>query len=117
MKFYYTKFKDIFVQSTISSLGKNPGEFMVESPTIPTKEELEKAYITFLNNRSIQKNNKRLADLRAKRDELLNQSDWTQFTDSPLSIELKVQWKEYRQQLRDLPESDKTSWPTPPPIK
>ena len=117
MKFYYTKVKDAFIQSTISSLGKNPGEFMIESPAIPTKEELEKAYVVFLNNKSIQKNNKRLADIRAERDELLTQSDWTQFTDSPLSTELKAQWKEYRQQLRDLPESGKTSWPTPPPTK
>ena len=57
--------------------------------------------------------------LRIKRDELLAQSDYTQMPDVPLSN--KDLWDNYRQQLRDLPEThanitslDEVTWPTPP---
>ena len=41
--------------------------------------------------------------LRGRRTMLLQQSDWTQFADSPLSDSKKLEWATYRQQLRDLP--------------
>ena len=40
--------------------------------------------------------------LRAKRDVLLAETDWTQANDSPLSDSKKAEWKTYRQTLRDL---------------
>ena len=43
-----------------------------------------------------------LFEIREKRDELLLQSDWTQFNDSPLSDAKKEEWKVYRQALRDI---------------
>ena len=56
--------------------------------------------------------------LRHYRDILLRESDWTQFTDSPLSESKKNEWKIYRQSLRDLPatESDpeNATFPTKP---
>ena len=56
--------------------------------------------------------------LRHMRDVLLRESDWTQFTDSPLSDSKKTEWKTYRQSLRDLPatESDpeNVTFPTAP---
>ena len=56
--------------------------------------------------------------LRHLRDILLRQSDWTQFTDSPLTDSKKNEWKTYRQSLRDLPatESDpeNATFPTKP---
>lgn len=56
--------------------------------------------------------------LRHYRDTLLRESDWTQFTDSPLSESKKTEWKTYRQNLRDLPvtESDpeNATFPTKP---
>ena len=52
------------------------------------------------------------------RDILLKESDWTQFTDSPLTDSKKPEWKTYRQSLRDLPatESDpeNATFPTKP---
>ena len=58
------------------------------------------------------------SQLRAKRNELLKASDWTQGADSPLSDEQKGEWKTYRQQLRDLPKKyDHPVWckyPTSP---
>ena len=68
-----------------------------------------------------------ISALRHMRDILLKESDWTQFTDSPLTDSKKTEWKTYRQALRDLPATaspsldsnydlDLTSvtWPTEP---
>lgn len=58
-----------------------------------------------------------LNDLRAQRDVLLAQTDWTQLADVPLSDDLKQQYKVYRQALRDLPETatyDNLVWPEKP---
>ena len=56
--------------------------------------------------------------LRHYRDTLLRESDWTQFTDSPLTDSKKTEWKTYRQSLRDIPatESDpeNATFPTKP---
>jgi hypothetical protein len=41
--------------------------------------------------------------MRAWRDDLLRQSDWTQMPDSPLSDSKKQEWATYRQALRDFP--------------
>ena len=63
----------------------------------------------------------RLGAVRVERNSLLNQSDWTQAVDSPLTAEKKTEWATYRQQLRDLPSTLTTqedinnlTWPTPP---
>ena len=46
-----------------------------------------------------------VAPLRAKtyRDALLQQSDWTQLPDAPLSEEKKIEWTNYRVSLRNVP--------------
>jgi hypothetical protein len=41
--------------------------------------------------------------VRAARDWLLQQSDWTQAADSPLSDSVKAEWATYRQACRDMP--------------
>ena len=46
---------------------------------------------------------------RMTRNQLLIESDWTQFNDSPLTGEVKTSWATYRQALRDLPEAE--GWP------
>jgi hypothetical protein len=71
-----------------------------------TEEELEidtrNAIITLRNGRNI----------------LLEKSDWSQISDSPLSKEKVEEWKLYRQSLRDLPAQPgfpwDVVWPTPP---
>jgi len=56
--------------------------------------------------------------VRANRNALLAQSDWTQLSDAPLTTEQKAAWAEYRQALRDLPETyttpDEVVYPTLP---
>jgi len=54
-------------------------------------------------------------DLRQKRDLALSKSDWTQVSDAPAN---QAAWSEYRQKLRDLPQTtnDPTNvaWPDKP---
>ena len=64
---------------------------------------------------------------RKKRSLRLDDSDWTQGNDSPLSSSKKTEWATYRQTLRDLPstkdaatrkamskDEDHSDWPTKP---
>ena len=44
-----------------------------------------------------------MEEVRSRRDNRLQMSDWTQFNDSPLSDSKKTEWATYRQELRDLP--------------
>lgn len=41
-------------------------------------------------------------EIRAKRDKLLAETDWTQVTDTALTKEKQEKYKEYRQKLRDI---------------
>lgn len=59
--------------------------------------------------------------LREERTRLLEECDWTQFPDSPLSDSKKAEWATYRTQLRNLPSNYTNSdditdvtWPTKP---
>ena len=47
----------------------------------------------------------RLTKLRFWRDEFLQECDWTQQPDIPMSDELRAGWATYRQALRDFPET------------
>lgn len=56
--------------------------------------------------------------IRAERDKLLRDSDWTQMPDAPLDTETRAAWASYRQALRDLPETTTDpaaiEWPAAP---
>lgn len=59
--------------------------------------------------------------VRGQRNTLLNESDWTQVADSPLTDSKKAEWVTYRQTLRDLPSAQSSvtdianiTWPTEP---
>lgn len=49
-------------------------------------------------------------DVRDQRNTKLDDSDWTQIADSPLSDADKTLWQTYRQELRDI--TDQTGFPT-----
>jgi|TARA_B100000035_G_scaffold181571_1_gene154945 hypothetical protein len=60
---------------------------------------------------------KKLDEIRAIKNDMLSQSDWTQAADQ--SEELKAEWATYRQKLRDLLPTitdplEFDSWPSPP---
>ena len=47
--------------------------------------------------------------IRAERDRLLSETDWTQNNDSPCTAIDKSQWKTYRQELRDIPKEQSSA--------
>lgn len=55
------------------------------------------------------------ADVRAERNRLLTECDWTQLADVP---ELAIKWMTYRQALRDIPQQEgfpeNVIWPEKP---
>ena len=57
---------------------------------------------------------------RSTRNQLLSDSDWTQFNDSPLTDEAKALWVTYRTALRDItlhanwPNLAEADWPVKP---
>ena len=64
-------------------------------------------------------NHLNLAVIREERNRLLAKTDWTQSPDSPLSETEKENYRVYRQNLRDMPQSDgldllNPEWPTLP---
>lgn len=76
-------------------------KMVIYTPPAPTTDEL-------------------LASIRTERSRRLAACDWTQLADSPLDLETKAAWAEYRQALRDFPEScDPINpiWPIPPDQK
>lgn len=55
--------------------------------------------------------------IRSQRNILLAESDWTQLPDSPLSNESRIDWQQYRQDLRDItlnPSPYGIVWPQKP---
>ena len=67
-----------------------------------SKLEQEQAYQAGLDSKVAESN-------RTKRDGLLDDTDWTQMNDSPLSNEAKTAWATYRQELRGITDLD--AWP------
>jgi hypothetical protein len=62
-----------------------------------------------------------ISAVRQIRDGYLAASDWSQLSDAPLAESDKYKWQEYRQALRDLPETidgihaiDQIDWPVRP---
>ena len=58
-------------------------------------------------------------NVRAERDRLLANSDFSQLSDAPGSASNKTSWAAYRQDLRDIPatyaaDPETVVWPTPP---
>ena len=60
-----------------------------------------------------------MIDFRIERNKRLADTDWSQANDSPLSASLKNNYQTYRQNLRDMPQTDgfdplNPEWPTLP---
>jgi hypothetical protein len=60
-------------------------------------------FFTKLQDKNIM--NDLLDTIRSARNRILVETDWTQMSDSPLTNEKKQEWANYRQALRDLPNS------------
>ena len=62
-----------------------------------------------------------MGEVRVLRNNKLMESDWTQVADSPLDEMWRMFWAEYRQDLRDVPDTnsdvtdlDQVIWPAQP---
>lgn len=91
-------------QPTLEELEVDPTLVTLLDPTLEEVEEDIKL-------------NGGLVELRMERDSLIVASDWTQFTDAPLTETKKSEWAVYRQKLRDLPavvDRDNPVMPTKP---
>jgi hypothetical protein len=65
----------------------------------------------------VQTQNLLMMDLRNRRNDILLRSDWTQLPNAPLTEIKKLEWENYRQQLRDFPNTVNLAniiWPTEP---
>ena len=74
----------------------------------PTQKELDAAWPQVESDR-------KWATVRAERDRLLTETDWTQVADTPVTDEERQAWADYRQALRDVPQTqtdpDGIVWP------
>jgi len=77
----------------------------------PSQQELDDAWPAIRDTR-------KWAQVRAERDRLLTDCDWTQVADAPLTASVKEAWADYRQALRDIPQTqddpDSIVWPERP---
>jgi len=64
----------------------------------PTQQELDDAWPAVRDDLA-------WGQVRAERDCLLTECDWTQVTDAPLTADEKTAWAYYRQALRDVPQT------------
>jgi len=58
-----------------------------------------------------------MQNVRQYRNSLLFACDWTMLPDAPITTQELAMWKQYRQNLRDLPANlvwNSTTWPNPP---
>ena len=108
------------LDSDLSLQELRDGEFILEARYAPNKKVQDGVLVDdFPTNEEL--NSEALLELRTIRNKTLQTTDWTQFSDSPLSDSKKAEWNTYRQSLRDLPASNKditdiedVTWPTPP---
>jgi hypothetical protein len=71
---------------------------ITNTPDPTEQEQLEARVVNFENIKQ-----RRFDELRNYRNNLLIRSDWTIVNDSPLPVGIQSSWREYRQNLRDLP--------------
>jgi len=88
------------------------------TPTLSGSIYVQTYQITDADTDTINKRKEiKWAEVRTKRNTLLNESDWTQFQDSPITGSSLTDWQTYRQSLRDVTtQSDpyNINWPTIP---
>jgi hypothetical protein len=73
----------------------------------PTEEVVEQPYTA----------SQAISLVRLERNRRLTESDWTQIADAPISEARRLQFQQYRQQLRDITDNfqwNVTKWPVSP---
>lgn len=117
---------------SISSWGGLYGDAMqvahIACP-VPLDPDCVKVILDQMDNMMVVEDSAKIKDkqdaaweiLRAGRNKLLAECDWTQVSDAPLNEQDKENWKAYRQSLRDMPEltvdPENPSWPEKPDMQ
>ncbi len=99
---YINLWKDVKLLKNNDGVAIDILEWNITDKAKPSIEELNS--IKIFIDPCVEKNE------RQKRDQLISDTDWTQMEDSPLSIDDKERYKEYRRKLRDL--SKQEGFPT-----
>ena len=102
----------------------------IPTPNIQvTEEEYQSHYTTMVNGKELIVSGGQITfqdiipvitwdEIRAERNLLLTQSDWTQIPDAELTPDQQNAWKEYRKELRRIPQTfqtpDQVVWPSKP---
>ena len=119
----------------LSWSGNNEGFWLVTSdplPTITIEQKIETTYSLNLQNKTCHqtytvvnvtpseeeiRKNRIKSDIRMIRDQYLLITDFTQLPDAPISDTAKLDFRNFRQQLRvmlDIPDITQAVWPTIP---
>ena len=108
------------LDSDLSLQELRDGEFILEA-SYATNKKVQDGVLVDANPDTEELNAEAIKEHSTIRNKTLQTTDWTQFSDSPLSDSKKAEWNTYRQSLRDLPASNKditdiedVTWPTPP---
>lgn len=88
------------------------------TPTLSGSVYVQTYQVTDADSETIEKRKEiKWSEVRDSRNQLLSESDWTQFQDSPITGSSLNDWQTYRQSLRDITsQSDpyNITWPTKP---
>ena len=121
--------------SDLSWSGNNEGFWLVTSdplPTITIEQKIDTSYSLNVKNKTCHqtytvvnvtpseeeiRKNKLKSEIRIIRDQYLLITDFTQLSDAPISDAAKLDFKNFRQQLRvmlDIPDITQAVWPSIP---
>lgn len=100
--------EDLAVSDLVKTINRDGIRIALKSMEI-SQEDADAILADHLQNRQAKLKQKKIDDkwntMRAKRTELLRETDFTQLADVPLTQEVKDKYENYRQALRDLPDN------------
>lgn len=111
------KLLDLLTQEGINVIAEKSdislGSFVFGELTLEESYKLSSILSDFFSNQI-----KTWETVRAERNKLLFQCDWTQLLDASITTEERLLWQNYRQELKDIPQNftdpDLVVFPIPP---
>lgn len=119
---------DIFVKEVDSSISTQDllqvRYWDFEEETLKVREAVPGPWYDWDIDHWVFQEERFLSALRAERNEKLRLTDWTQVADSPLALDKRAEFSQYRTALRNITDnltgSERTlgeaPWPTPPTV-
>lgn len=105
----------LLIKNPLSNQIKVGNEITITETEVIETEIYRDKTIEEINEETQKILNRKWNMIRNKRNSLLRESDWTQLSDAPVN---NSQWTQYRQSLREIPQTfsdpDSVVWPTKP---